>query len=104
MLHDLTQDERRLAELMSDISARCYGAGWMSGLEYVLWDAVVCGPRNYGQGEITGDDLNRLIQVSDKTNSWILFDHELEEVSIPLDEWKIKFAEETTQNPDRLYR
>lgn len=104
MINDLNQDERQLAEFMSELSERCYSAGWMEDLEYVLWDAVVSGPRDYGHGTITRDDINKLVQTSDKVNSWILFDNELEEISVPLDKWKVKFAVDTRQNPDRLHK
>jgi hypothetical protein len=76
----------------------------MKDLEYVLWDAVVSGPRDYGHGTITKDDINRLIHTSEEVNSWILFDDELEETAIPLDKWKVKFIVDTTQNPDRLHK
>lgn len=104
MINDLTQDERQLAEFMSELSERCYSAEWMQDLEYVLWDAVVSGPRDYGHGTITIEDINKLIQISDKIKSWILFDDELEEISVLLDKWKIKFAVDISQNPDRLHR
>jgi hypothetical protein len=104
MINDLTQDERQLAELMSELSQRCYSASWMKDLEYVLWDAVVSGPRDYGHSTITREDINKLVQTSDKVNSWILFDDELEEIPVPLDKWKVKFTEDTTQDPDRLHK
>lgn len=103
MIEDLTQDERRLAQLMSELSGRCYSAGWMAGLEYVLWDAVRSGPRAYGQSSITQEDIDQLVQSSDKTKSWIVFDDKLEETSIPLDKWKLKFAEDTEKNPALLH-
>jgi len=104
MINDLTQGEKELAELMSELSEKCYSAGWMKDLEYVLWDAVVSGPRDYGHGTITKDDINKLIQTSDKVKSWILFDDELEEISVPLDKWKVKFKIDITQNSDRLHK
>jgi hypothetical protein len=103
MINDLNQDERQLAEFMSELSERCYCAGWMMDLEYVLWDAVMTGPRNFGHGTITREDISKLIQLSDKINSWICFDDELEEVSIPFDKWKVKFTIDTIQRPDRLH-
>ena len=104
MINDLTQDERQLAEFMSELSEKCYSAGWMMDLEYVLWDAVMTGPRNYGHGTITKDDISKLIQVSGKINSWICFDDEQDEISIPMDKWKEKFIKDTTLNPDRLHK
>jgi len=103
MIHELTPDERHLAELMRNISERCYSAGWMCNLEYVLWNAVVSGPRDYGHGAITKDDIDKLTQASHKISSWILFDEELEEIIIPLDKWRVKFSEDIRKKPDRLH-
>jgi hypothetical protein len=41
MLSDLTPDQRALARYMSDLSEEAYCAGWMSGLEYALWDGLI---------------------------------------------------------------
>ena len=38
MLRDLTPPQRQLADFMSDLSENAYCAGWMSGLEYALWE------------------------------------------------------------------
>ena len=104
MINDLTKDERLLAELMSDLSEKCYSAGWMIDLEYVLWDAVISGSRDYGHGTISRDDIEKLIQTSNKVNAWIMFDDKLEEISVPLDIWKVKFIVNTTNVPARLHR
>ena len=60
--------------------------------------------RDYGHGTITKEDINKLIENTKKTNSWILFDNELEEISVPLFKWKNKFILDTTQNPGRLHK
>ncbi len=98
MLNNLSPTEKQLTELMSEISERCYSAGWMEGLEYVLWDAVISGPRHYGREMITQEDINQLIQLSRKANAWIVFDDEQDQLAIPLDTWNILFAEDIKQN------
>jgi hypothetical protein len=40
MLADLSPDQRRLADYMSELSESAYCAGWMEGLEFALWEAV----------------------------------------------------------------
>lgn len=67
---ELTQQEKQLATLMSEISKKCYSAGWMQDTEYVLWDGITSGPRDFGHDHITQ-----------------------EETSIPLDIWKQLFKE-----------
>jgi hypothetical protein len=60
-----------LAKLMSAISERCYAAGWMDGTEFVLWDALARGPRDWGRDRITADDVAKLTELSDKSGGWI---------------------------------
>ena len=60
-----------LADLMSEISERCYAARWMRDTEYVLWDALAKGPRDWGRDQITADDLARLKRLSEASGGWI---------------------------------
>ncbi|HEY5916319.1 MAG TPA: hypothetical protein VIU13_02925 [Chryseolinea sp.] len=87
---------------MSAISEKCYSAGWMGDSEYVLWDAVISGPRSFGCGKITQEDIDKLIGISNKTKTWIVFDDELEETAIPVDKWRKQFTEDTLKNPGKL--
>jgi hypothetical protein len=103
MIHDLTPDERQLAEFMSEISEKCYGAGWEKNSEYVLWDAVISGPRNFGQDTITQADIDELIKISNKSNAWIVFDDEREEIAIPLNKWRIQFTDNISKDPSILH-
>jgi hypothetical protein len=102
MIHDLTEDERGLAELMSEISEKCYSAGWLEDLEYVLWDAVISGPRDFGHGKITQEEIDELSRISSMTKTWIVFDDEREETAIPLDKWRKQFTEDISKNPGKL--
>jgi len=98
----LTVKEEILARIMSDISELCYSAGWMQNLEYVLWHAVVSGERNYGHYSVTQRDIEILKLLSDETQSWIIFNDELEETAIDLDTWKIKFDADIKVSPGLL--
>jgi hypothetical protein len=91
MLQDLTNEQLVLADFMSDISERCYYAGWEQNLEYVLWNSILNGPRSWGHGEISKTDIDFLENKSSEINSWIIFDNENEETGISLSEWKEKF-------------
>ena len=89
-------EEKRLADYMSNLSEQAYYAGWMVGLENVLWNAVVDGPRKYGRLEITGEHIAKLKELSDACGGWIIFDDEKGETFVPLDEWLRLY--ETNQN------
>jgi len=100
MLKDLDNLQLALADFMSEISERCYYAGWMSDLEYSLWDALVNGERKYGQDIITKDDIQTLKDLSQRCNCWIYFDDTNEETAIDLDIWKEKFKNYISSHPD----
>lgn len=70
---------------MSDISEDHYAAGWMSGLEYELWDAVCRLPKttDYGMGTIDVERLEKIRDVSELLNEWCDGDK-----FIPLSEWR----------------
>jgi hypothetical protein len=76
MIKDLTSQQHLLADFMSDISERCYYAGWMRNLEYVLWDALLHGQRKYGHGTISQEEIEALKDLSKAANAWIIFDDE----------------------------
>jgi hypothetical protein len=102
MLQDLTPEQKRLADFMSDISERCYSAGWMKDLEYILWDALLNGERQYGQDTISSIDIEELIGLSNAGDSWIVFSDDNEETAIALNVWKLKFDTDTQQDPSIL--
>lgn len=84
---DLTVKQRELAELMSEISGDCYCAGWMSGLEYALWNLVLypSGPRHYGQSEVPLADIKQMDMLSQEIGGWIVWKDD--EDGLPLEEW-----------------
>jgi hypothetical protein len=103
MIYDLEPDQSQLANLMSEISERCYSAAWMADLEYVLWDAVINGQRKYGHGVITQPDIDDLKKLSQACQAWIFFDDETEETAINLDTWTRMFEEAIIDNPGLLH-
>jgi hypothetical protein len=99
MLHDLTSEQRQLADFMSNISEKCYYAGWLSNLEYILWDAVNNGEKEFGHGIISDQDVRTLMQLSKDCNCWIYYDDTTEETALDLANWRYKFNEAAIKNP-----
>ena len=91
MLIKLEPEAQELAQYMSALSEQAYDAGWMSGLELELWDAVVNGPREYGRLSITNEHIDELRRLSDVAGGWIVFDEKHEEALMPLKNWKTRF-------------
>jgi hypothetical protein len=87
MLSDLNDSQRALAESMSLLSEAGYHAGWMAGLEYDLWRAVIEGPFRYGQLDLTDAHVERLRGLSDACGGWIVFDSAGEETFVPISHW-----------------
>ena len=88
MLNELSSSQCELAEYMSSLSEAAYHAGWVEGLEFSLWRAIVQGPFKYGQLQLTNEHVQRLAQLSDRCGGWIVFHEEQEESFVPLDAWK----------------
>lgn len=78
---------------MSELSEAAYSAGWMTGLEFVLWRAVTEGPRRYGYLDITADHISKLQTLADACGGWIVFGDTTEETFIGLDEWRRIYAD-----------
>ena len=88
MIKDLTIEQAKLESFMSDISERCYSAGWLQNLEFALWNALMNGPTKYGHGVISQHDIDNLIQLSKACNCWIVMDDITEETAIDLGMWQ----------------
>lgn len=102
MISSLTKEQSELTDCMSRISEKCYSAGWMKNLEYVLWNAVCSGPIKYGHDFITSSDIEELLRLSNNCNSWIIFDEMLEEIALSLTDWEKKFSYQKSINPNIL--
>jgi len=86
----LNSKQQELSDLMSDISERCYCAGWMSGCEYRLWAAIINpdDKRNYGESEISLNEVHRMKELSDEIGGWIYCsENDYIERFIPMNEW-----------------
>ena len=92
MLRDLTKDQQRLADFMSDLSEQAYYAGWMKDLEYALWEAVIGIREEYGRLELTESHRARLRELSDGCGGWIVFDDDTEQTWLPRAEWENRFS------------
>jgi len=90
-MRDLPPNALELADYMSELSEAAYSAGWMSDLEYALWQAVLDGPRKYGHLTITDAHISRLKSLAARAGGWIVFDDELGESLVPTDTWARMF-------------
>ncbi len=87
MINELSKNELELDEFMSELSEEAFTAGWMTGLEYALWEAVISGPKSYGRLDITNEHIKKLILLSENCGGWIYFDDETEETFMTKECW-----------------
>ena len=73
---------------MSSLSEAARCAGWMGGLEFELWRAVIEGPFRYGRLDLAATHSARLRGLSEACGGWTIFDGEREEAFVPTDRWK----------------
>lgn len=87
-------DATKLMEYMSELSEEAYYAGWMDGLEYALWTAVLEGSLKYGHFQITRTHTAKLRELSDRCGGWIVWDDATELTFMPMDQWQKKYDAE----------
>ena len=92
MQSDLDEKQRALCDFMSDLSEEAWCAGWMEGLEFELWRAVVEEPFSYGRLELNATHVEHLRQLSEACGGWIVFDDGQEETFVSMDRWKSIYA------------
>ena len=93
MLNDLTTEQSSLARYMSELSEKAYYAGWMSGLEYALWQLVLGQRDDYGHVTFSPEDAGVLRRLSQACGGWIVFDDAKEETWVPPAEWERRFSD-----------
>ena len=98
----MNPEEKQLADYMSDLSEEAYSASWMLGLEYILWGAIIDGPRKYGRLDITVEHIAKLKNLSDACGGWVTFDDEKGETFVPLDKWLRTYESNQNQLPDKV--
>ena len=81
-----------LRDSMSQLSEDCYCAGWLGDLEYLLWSAVMNGPVQKGNWDITQSDIERLRLLARRCGGWIAYDDARKtKVWLPIEEWLPKY-------------
>jgi len=92
MIEELTDSQKALAKYMSELSEEAYFAGWMEGLEYALWKAVVENPFEYGFFQLTEQHIAELTRLSNACGGWIVFDDDSAETFVPIAKWRKIYA------------
>lgn len=73
-----------LRKLMSGISEEYWCAGWLSGLEYALWDTVTGKEKPICSLE----QIEQLKYLSEKCGGWIIWDEQAKaERFVPMEQW-----------------
>jgi len=59
-----------LLRMMRDISEDCWCAGWLTDLEFTLWNAVTTGKMESGWGIVEERDLLRMKHLHELSGGW----------------------------------
>ena len=84
-----------LLALMRGISEQCYYAGWMSDLEYDLWQIAREAP--YGHGTITARQAQLLRLLTEEADGWCTYSDGDDPVFLDLASWREKAASRPTR-------
>ena len=84
----MSPEAKALMDYMSELSERAYCAGWMQGLEYALWQALLKGRLKYGHLQITQKHVGKLKELSERCEGWIVWDETGEEQWVPIGRWQ----------------
>jgi hypothetical protein len=97
----LHPDQQALSDLMSDMSERAWCAGWMDGLEYALWEAVIGRRKTYGLLTFTELEVQQLRSLADKCGGWIVWsDDAAERKWVAMEIWLGLFQTEYKPSPE----
>lgn len=98
----MDEDEKALCALMSDISEKCWCAGWLDGTEYILWGmlnmfhnlTLTHDSLHWGQDSVDIVELVKLSHYSHITKKWIVWS-DLGNVAVDIPQWELIYAEAT---------
>ncbi len=80
---------RALHERISAVSERYWRAGWLIDLERSLWAMLEGGPRKFGLGEVTEDEVRELRELAQEADGgWRWSDADRGPVFVALAEWR----------------
>ena len=82
-----------LSGYMSDISEEQWCAGWLIGLEYILWEWL-----HQGTDHLTEEEIEVLSHLAEKAGGWIMWsEEERGMVFVPMSEWLILYDKHVSE-------
>ncbi len=90
---DMSEDQLKLANTMSQISENCYCAGWIEGNEYGIWKALKSGIQKYGQYAIDTDLLEECGRLSAELHGWVIWVDDRDDPYMPTQDWGMYFID-----------
>ncbi len=76
-----------LRDAMSDLSERCYCAGWLIGCEVTLWKAWERAPFKWGMGTVETADAEELRGLHERAGGWWSAAEQYPPLFVPTDAW-----------------
>lgn len=99
-----------LYEYICELSELTWAAGWMGGIEWMLWQEAMYTNGPYFAKDLTPDQAEKLRRLSREAGGWIEWPHENDPRKtandmpqfVPLDEWKRIYAEASRKTQERV--
>ncbi len=91
----------RLSEVMSEISEEHYCAGWLSGLEYSLWEVLEGNRKAFAAGKMTDEEIQELRDLRERSGGWWWFDHDEGELFETIEAFTRRYEAWKTTRPTR---
>ncbi len=94
-----------LCDAMSEISERCWCAGWMLNVEFFLWAMLEGAPRDYGLVVVPEEALENLRRLSERAGGWCRWnDEHRDESFVAIDAWRVAFEASLPRMLDEVDR
>ena len=77
-----------LARVMSDISEDVWCAGWLTEVEYILWDAIARERPDW----CVREEIEQLKFLSERCGGWIVWDKERGRRFVRMEDWLDRYA------------
>jgi hypothetical protein len=78
----------RIMSMIRSISEEYYAAGWLCGIEYELWEALVeTDRRQFGVGELPESDADQLRALSERAGGWWVWQDGVGEIFVTAKNW-----------------
>lgn len=90
------ESSEELRQEIRRISRECYCSGWVTNIEFFLWDRInnIQTEKEFGVKEITSSEIAHLKLLAQSSGGWWQWSNEQKkEIFVPMEEWLENYKE-----------